>query len=38
MILKPLGGFPAGSLMRENQDRLEVTGILASGVHVVIHV
>src|SRR6266487_662450 len=29
---------PAGSLMRENQDRLEVTGILASGVNVVIHV
>ena len=31
-------GSPAGSLMRENQDRLEVTGRSASGVNVVIHV
>ncbi len=31
-------GSPADSLMRENQDRLEATGISASGVNVIIHV
>ncbi len=31
-------GSPADSLMRENQDTLEVIGIPASDVNVVIHV